>query len=147
MTEKNFLFINFFCVKYFRFQFIFYVKIATPNYSKIEILSSSCFCKFGWRVTPLPPAETGGGRVEGVRTTHQAFASLDSLFFLKEVSVLSSAAVSFSCIAFSLDDNLDDLDHDDLLETEDFHLELEDLKPFSLWYHSLLPLTNYEFQV
>ena len=51
---------------------------------------------------------------------------------MKEASVLSSAALNFSCIAYSLDDILDVLDPPDLLETDDFDLEPKYLEPTSL---------------
>ena len=44
----------------------------------------------------------------------------------------SSATLSFSFIAFSLDDIPDDLDHVDMLKPDDFNLEPEDLEPLSL---------------
>ena len=90
MTEKKFLFINFFCVKYFRFQFIFYVKTATPTYSKTEILSSSCFCKFGWRVTPSPQQKHRRRGVRGERGVHYKLGLCQLRFpFLLERSFCS----------------------------------------------------------
>ena len=44
----------------------------------------------------------------------------------------NSATLSFSFIAFSLDDIPDDLDHVDMLKPDDFNLEPEDLEPLSL---------------
>ena len=41
----------------------------------------------------------------------------------------SSATLSFSFIAFSLDDIPDDLDHVDMLKPDDFNLESEVLEP------------------
>ena len=59
----------------------------------------------------------------------------------------SSATLSFSFIAFSLDEIPDDLDHVDMLKPDDFNLEPEDWNPFHFRHHSLLPLTNCEFCV
>ena len=73
MTEQNiFLYKLFFLIKYFRFQFIFYVNIAPPlkksppffpaTPSKVEVLSSPPpFLQFWLEVQPCPPAERGGG--------------------------------------------------------------------------------------
>ena len=52
MTEK-YLFINFFIIKYFRFQFIFYVKTATPPEKGHILFSSNLFLKIEIMSSPL----------------------------------------------------------------------------------------------
>ena len=67
MTEKSFCLSTFFQIKYFRFQFIFCVKIATPPL-KIQVLSSPPLLKIWLEVQPSTRKEGGAHYNGGNRT-------------------------------------------------------------------------------